>query len=60
LRFHKYFRISRQRLDMIYEDADLSDLFGVHPDEPMYSEVHDEGSGRPGKHQDHKRIHYLL
>jgi hypothetical protein len=36
--------------------AALSGQFGVYPDEPMYSEVHPEGPGRPDKHQDHKRI----
>jgi hypothetical protein len=41
---------------MIYEDVALSVLFGVYPDESMYSEVHVESSGCPGKHQDHKRI----
>jgi hypothetical protein len=60
LRFHKYFRILSQRFDMIYEAAALSGLFGVHPDEAMYSEVHAEGPGRPGKHQDHKRIPLCL
>jgi hypothetical protein len=59
-RFLKYFRISRQRFDMIYDAAALSELFGVHPDELMYSEVHAEGPGRPGKHQDHKRIPLCL
>ncbi len=39
---------------------EFSGLFGVHPDEPMYSEVHPEGPGRPGKHQDHKRIPLCL
>jgi hypothetical protein len=49
----KYFRISRQQLDMIYESEAISGLFGVHPDETMYSEVHAEGPGRPGKDLDH-------
>ncbi len=60
LRFHKYFRISRQRFDMIYEAAALSGLFGVHPDEPKSSEIHSEGPGLPVKHQDHKRIPLCL
>jgi hypothetical protein len=60
LQFHKYFRISRQRFDMIYEAVTLSGLFGVYPDEPIYSEVHPEDPGRPGKHQDHKRIPLCL
>jgi hypothetical protein len=46
--FHKYFLISRQRFDMIYDTAAISGLFGVHPDESMYSEVHVEGPGCPG------------
>jgi hypothetical protein len=38
---------------MIYESEAISGLFGVHPDETMYSEVHAEGPGRPGKDLDH-------
>ncbi len=60
LRFHKYFRISSHRFDMIYETAALSGLFGVYPDETTYSEVHPEDPGRPGKYQDHKRIPLCL
>jgi hypothetical protein len=56
LLFHKYFLISRQRFDMIYEVESLSGRFGVYSDDPMYSEVHPEGPGRQDKHQDHKRI----
>jgi hypothetical protein len=40
--------------------ATLSVLFDVHPDEPMYAEVHAEDPGRPGKHQVHKRIPLCL
>ena len=60
MRFHKYFRISRERFDEIYKAAALSGLFGLHPPEPMYSEVHPEGPGRPGHHQDDKKIPLCL
>ena len=56
LRFHKYFRISCQRFDEIYKAVDLSGLFGLYPEEPMYSEVHPEGPGRSDHHQDDKKI----
>ena len=60
MRFHKYFRISRERFDEIYKAAALSGLFGLHPPEPMYSEVHPEDPGRPGHHQDDKKIPLCL
>ncbi len=31
-------------------------MVGLHPEEAMYSEVHPEGPGRPGHHQDDKKI----
>jgi hypothetical protein len=58
-RFRKYFRISRERFDMIYEAAARSGQFGLNPEDPMYSTVY-PGPTRPGRHQDFKRIPLCL
>lgn len=60
LRFEKYFRVQRDRFDMIYEAAALSGEFGLNPEEPMYSRVHPDGPSRPGHHQDPKKIPLCL
>jgi hypothetical protein len=51
-RFRDYFRISRERFDMIYEAAAESGLFGLNPSEPQYANIHPEGPHRPGPHHD--------
>ena len=58
-RFRKYFRISRERFDMIYEAAARSGQFGLNPEDPLYSTVY-PGPTRPGRHQDFKRIPLCL
>ena len=47
-RFRDYFRITRERFDLIYEAAADSGLFGLNPSEPLYSRIHPEGPDRPG------------
>lgn len=59
-RFRDYFRISRERFDMIYEAAAESGLFDLNPSEPLYANIHPEGPHRPGRHQDHKKIPLCL
>jgi hypothetical protein len=59
-RFRDYFRISRERFDMIYEAAAQSGLFGLNPSEPQYANIHPEGPHRPGHHQDDKKIPLCL
>jgi hypothetical protein len=58
-RFRKYFRVSRERFDMIYEAAATSGQFGLNPEDPMYSKVY-PGPPRPGRHQDFKKIPLCL
>jgi len=58
--FRDFFRITRERFDLIYEEAADSGLFGLHPSEPLYSRIHPEGPERPGRHQDHKKIPLCL
>ena len=35
MRFVKYFHISREHFEMIYQTSALSGQFGLHPDDPM-------------------------
>jgi hypothetical protein len=58
-RFRKYFRISREHFDMIYEAAARSGHFGLNPEDPLYSTVY-PGPTRPGRHQHFKRIPLCL
>jgi hypothetical protein len=54
-RFRKYFRMSRERFDMIYEDAATSGQCCLNAEDPMYSTVY-PSLPRPGRHQDFKKI----
>ena len=59
-RFRDYFRITRERFDLIYEAAAESGLFGLNPSETLNSRIHPEGPDRPGRHQDDKKIPLCL